>query len=154
MVRGTSAVVATLVLIAVVILLLVTGSAAAENGDIAAAVCFYGRPLSEADKGLEQLPRIAYVYQIHALQQSVEKPPDEPIFYGDNVGQLLPTILHPNEILDGAIVRGYYCMGHQTYSIQNHPIVFHHVLTFQSLNVYLDIEELVFHSPKGFQLRA
>ncbi len=80
-------------------------------------------PLFEAGEGLEHLPRIAYVYQIHSLQQSVDKPPDEPIFYGDNVSKLLPTIVHPNEILDGAIIRGYFCQGQETYSIQNHPIV-------------------------------
>ena len=80
-------------------------------------------PLSEVGKGLEQLPRVAYVFQIHALQQSVEKPPNEPIFYGDNVSKLLPTIVHPNEILDGALVRGYFCQGVDTYAIQNHPMV-------------------------------
>ena len=80
-------------------------------------------PLSEVGKKLEHLPRIAYVYQIHSLQQSVEKPPDEPIFYGDNVSKLLPTVVHPNEILDGAIIRGYFCQGLTTYTIQNHPIV-------------------------------
>ena len=80
-------------------------------------------PLSEAGKELEHLPRVAYVYQIHSLQQSVDKPVNEPIYYGDNVSKLLPTILHPNEILDGAIVRGYYCQGVETYSIQNHPII-------------------------------
>lgn len=31
-------------------------SAAAENGDIAAAVCFYGQPLSEADKARLRVP--------------------------------------------------------------------------------------------------
>lgn len=80
-------------------------------------------PLAEAVKGMEPLPRVAYIYQIHALQQSVEKPPDESIFYGDNVSQLLPTIVHPNEILDGAILKGYTALGQETYSIQNHPVV-------------------------------
>lgn len=80
-------------------------------------------PLSQAGKGLEGLPRVAYVFQIHSLQQSVEKPQDEPIFYGDNVSGLLPTIVHPNEVLDGAILRGYYCQGAETYTIQNHPII-------------------------------
>lgn len=80
-------------------------------------------PLAEAAKGMEHLPRVAYVYQIHALQQSAEQLPNEPIFYGDNVRELLPTIVHPNEILDGALVRGYFCQGQETYSIQNHPII-------------------------------
>ena len=79
--------------------------------------------LAETCKEMEHLPRVAYVYQVHALQQAVEKPPDEPIFYGDNASKLLPTIVHPNEILDGAIVRAYRCRGQETYSIQNHPMV-------------------------------
>jgi sarcosine reductase len=79
--------------------------------------------LSQAGKELEKLPRVAYVYQIHSLQQSVDKPVNEPIFYGDNVSKLLPTIVHPNEILDGGLVRGYYCQGVETYSIQNHPMI-------------------------------
>lgn len=80
-------------------------------------------PLSEACKGLEHLPRIAYVYQIHSLQHSVDRPQNEPIFYGNNVSGLLPTIVHPNEILDGSILRGYFCQGQETYAIQNHPLV-------------------------------
>lgn len=80
-------------------------------------------PLADVGKGMEHLPRVAYVYQIHTLQQSAEQPPNEPIFYGDNVAKLLPTIVHPNEVLDGAITRGYFCQGQETYSIQNHPIV-------------------------------
>lgn len=77
--------------------------------------------LDEVSNGMEHLPRVAYIYQIHALQQGVV--PNEPIFYGDNASKLLPTIVHPNEILDGAIVRNYWCRGHETYSIQNHPII-------------------------------
>jgi len=80
-------------------------------------------PLSEVCKGLEHLPRIVYVYQIHSLQHSVDRPANEAIFYGDNVSGLLPTIVHPNEILDGAIVRGYFCQGQETYAIQNHPLI-------------------------------
>ena len=81
-------------------------------------------PLAEAGKGMEHLPRVAYVYQIHGLQHSLDKTANEPIFYGDNVRKLLPTIVHPNEILDGAIVRGYaYGGAQETYDIQNHPMV-------------------------------
>jgi sarcosine reductase len=81
--------------------------------------------LAQNSKGLEQLPRIAYIYQVYGLQHSAgDKPLYEPIFYGDNVNKLLPTIVHPNEILDGGIVRGYAYGGFtETYDIQNHPIV-------------------------------
>ena len=77
--------------------------------------------LAEVGKGMEQLPRVAYIYQIHALQQGIVS--NEPIFYGDNVAKLLPTIVHPNEVLDGAIVQGYRGRGQETYSVQNHPVI-------------------------------
>jgi sarcosine reductase len=83
-------------------------------------VCNLG-PLAEVGKGMEHLPRVAYIYQIHALQLGVA--PNEPIFYGDNVAKLLPTIVHPNEILDGALVRPYWSRNQETYSVQNHPII-------------------------------
>jgi len=78
-------------------------------------------PLARVGDGMEHLPRIAYVYQIHSLQ--VRAAPNEPIFYGDTVLKFLPTIVHPNEILDGAIVKGFFCLGQETYSIQNHPMI-------------------------------
>jgi len=67
------------------------------------------------------LPRVAYVFQFHSHQRPTH--PGEPVLYGDNVRQFLPTILHPNEILDGALLRSYRGMGMETYSIQNHPII-------------------------------
>jgi len=80
-------------------------------------------PLAKVGKGMEHLPRVAYVYQIHSLQQPVPKSLNWPIFYGDDTRKLLPTIVHPNEILDGAILGGYTVHGIETYFIQNHPIV-------------------------------
>ncbi len=81
--------------------------------------------LAQTSKGLERLPRIAYIYQFYGLQHSSgEKPLFEPIYYGDNVNKMLPAIIHPNEILDGGIIRGYAYGGMtETYDIQNHPIV-------------------------------
>jgi sarcosine reductase len=86
---------------------------------------YYLESLAQNSKGLEHLPRIAYIYQFFGLQHSSgDKPLYEPIFYGDNVNKLLPTIVHPNEILDGGLVRGYaYGGAAETYDIQNHPIV-------------------------------
>jgi hypothetical protein len=34
-----------------------------------------------------------------------------------------PTIIHPNEVLDGAGVRSYFGQGTNTYIFQNHPII-------------------------------
>ncbi|MBI3091929.1 MAG: hypothetical protein HYY96_14810 [Candidatus Tectomicrobia bacterium] len=72
----------------------------------------------DADSGL---PRVAYVFQIHSHQRPTEDA--EPVLYGNNVRNFLPTILHPNEVLDGALVRSYYRKGFETYTVQNHPII-------------------------------
>ncbi len=67
------------------------------------------------------LPRVALVLQLEAwgsLQRS--------FLYGMSVDGLLPTLLHPNEVLDGAVTCGTYhlpAMRHVTYFLQNHPIV-------------------------------
>jgi sarcosine reductase len=78
-------------------------------------------PLIDMTEKVKKLPRVAYIYQIHTLQQSAEH--GEPILYGDDTMRLLPTIIHPNEILDGALVRGFYSRAQETYSMQNHPII-------------------------------
>jgi glycine reductase len=67
------------------------------------------------------LPRVAYVYQLHSHQRPTV--PGEGLLYGDNCRHLLPTVLHPNEVLDGAVVRAYDGMAIQTYGIQNHPVI-------------------------------
>ncbi len=67
------------------------------------------------------LPKVAYNYMLYSHQRPTEQ--DEPIFYGDNVKGLLPTVVHPNEILDGAVLCGYWNLGLETYTIQNHPVI-------------------------------
>jgi hypothetical protein len=67
------------------------------------------------------LPRFAYIGQIHSRQRVAEV--DERIFYGDNTAGMVPTPIHPNEWLDGAIIAGYQGMGTETYYYQNHPII-------------------------------
>ena len=74
-----------------------------------------------ADTERQGLPRFAYIGQIHSRQRVAEV--DERIFYGDNTAGMVPTVLHPNEWLDGAIIAGYQGMGTETYHYQNHPII-------------------------------
>jgi glycine reductase len=74
--------------------------------------------LTPCDAGL---PRVAYVYQMHSHQRPTLA--GEPLLYGDNCRFLVPTVLHPNEILDGAVVRSYQTTTVQTYAIQNHATV-------------------------------
>jgi glycine reductase len=81
----------------------------------------------DAERGLsltpvaDDLPRVVYVYQLHSHQRPTV--PGEPLLYGDNCRHLLPTIVHPNEVLDGAVVRAYWHMNMETYSIQNHGVI-------------------------------
>ncbi len=70
----------------------------------------------------EGLPRIAYLYQVHNHGEA-----REPFIYGNRSHNFYPTILHPNEILDGALVSFHYntttAIKNPTYSIVNHPII-------------------------------
>jgi len=70
---------------------------------------------------LQHLPRVAYVFQIHSHQRPTGI--DEGILYGDPVRRMLPTIVHPNEVLDGAVLRGFMGRHATTYTIQNHPVI-------------------------------
>jgi glycine reductase complex component B subunit alpha and beta len=67
------------------------------------------------------LPRVAYVFQIHSHQRPTGV--DEGILYGDPVRRMLPTLVHPNEVLDGAVVRGFMGRNATTFAIQNHPVI-------------------------------
>lgn len=81
-----------------------------------------GSPDSEESYDLPPapgLPRVVYVFQIHSHQRPTV--PGEPLLYGDNARHLLPVLLHPNEVLGGAVVQGYGSRG--TYIVQNHPVI-------------------------------
>jgi len=65
------------------------------------------------------LPKVVYVCQIHSHQRPTVA--GEPLLYGDNARHLLPVILHPNEMLDGAVLQGYNARG--TFVLQNHPVI-------------------------------
>jgi glycine reductase len=69
----------------------------------------------------QHLPRVAYVFQIHSHQRPTGI--DEGILYGDPVRRMLPTVVHPNEVLDGAVLRGFMGRSATTYAIQNHPVI-------------------------------
>jgi glycine reductase complex component B subunit alpha and beta len=70
---------------------------------------------------LAHLPRVAYVFQIHSHQRPTGV--DEGILYGDPVRRMLPTVIHPNEVLDGAVLRGFMGRSVTTWAIQNHPVI-------------------------------
>jgi sarcosine reductase len=78
-------------------------------------------PLTQMKVGLEGLPRITYIFQILSLQY--EPIPGDPTLFGCQAGGIIPTILHPNQVLDGAITSALPGLNVQTYGIQNHPII-------------------------------
>ena len=69
------------------------------------------------------LMRVAYVGQIFSRQRKPE--PEEQIIYGVNTEGMLPTLLHPNEWVDGAITTSYHTSigGAETYFYQNNPVI-------------------------------
>jgi len=74
------------------------------------------------DKDLSGLSRVGLLYQLHSHGDL-----REPFVYGENTKRCYPTILQPNEILDGAIVCGHYNISASiktpTYTILNHPVI-------------------------------
>lgn len=74
------------------------------------------------DEKCASLPRVAYYYQLHTPQLDYQGRPD-PIFYGTDMVDQLPMIVHPNEILDGGILHSNSAICLDTYSIQNHAVI-------------------------------
>jgi sarcosine reductase len=64
------------------------------------------------------LPRVAYYYQLYSPQHDHIGISD-PCFYGTDVRNLTPTIIHPNEVLDGGVVGAHTIRALDTYTIQN-----------------------------------
>jgi sarcosine reductase len=73
--------------------------------------------LGSTDK---DLPRVAYIDQVQQQGFLVQT-----FLYGQALESLVPTILHPNEYLDGAIVSGNYrsMMKVPTWLRLNHPVI-------------------------------
>lgn len=70
------------------------------------------------NQGPKELPRIAYIFPMHSHQHPTQQ--RETIFYGSNIQGFMPTIVHPNEILDGALMFSYSAF---TWFAQNHPVI-------------------------------
>ena len=71
-----------------------------------------------ANQGPKDLPRIAYIFPMHSHQHPTQQ--KETVFYGSNIQGFMPTIVHPNEILDGALMFSYSAF---TWFAQNHPVI-------------------------------
>lgn len=75
----------------------------------------------DQDESNKELPSIAYVFQVISIQHGIL--PGDPILYGLHMNKMAPTIIHPNEVLDGALLSPFRAWGMETYSIQNHPVI-------------------------------
>jgi glycine reductase len=69
-----------------------------------------------------KLPRVAYFYQLYSPQHD-HLGISDPCFYGADVRNLTPTIIHPNEVLDGGVVGAHTIRALDTYTIQNHGVI-------------------------------
>ena len=78
-------------------------------------------PLTPREGPEARLPRVVYIFQILTLQ--FDPIVGDPILYGKNVADLVPTLLHPNEVIDGALTSPFSALNVQTYQVQNHPII-------------------------------
>jgi sarcosine reductase len=70
--------------------------------------------------GAQGLPRVVYVCMLSSLQ-NWEK--GEAILYGNDLAGMLPTLLHPNELLDGAVIAQNFNLGIDTYTFLNNPVI-------------------------------
>jgi len=75
-------------------------------------------PPAALHRGPKELPRIAYIFPMHSHQHPTQQ--KETVFYGSNVQGFMPTVVHPNEILDGALMFSYSAL---TWFAQNHPVI-------------------------------
>ncbi len=67
------------------------------------------------------LPKVAYIFQIFS-----HAPLTDTLYYGDGCATMMPIIVQPNEVLDGALVyRDYYQINNAspTLVLQNHPMI-------------------------------
>jgi glycine reductase len=78
----------------------------------------YELPPLALNQGPPSLPRVAHIFHIHSQQRITQL--KEAVLYGSNVRGLMPTVVHPNEILDGAFLSSHYAL---TYFAQYHPII-------------------------------
>ncbi len=68
------------------------------------------------------LPRVACFYQAYSPQFNYMAVSD-PIVYGAEISQMLPTVFHPNEVLDGGFVGWNALKALDTYCLQNHGVI-------------------------------
>ncbi len=80
-------------------------------------------PITKRDESTNKLPSVVYVMQ---PQSQMEEMGYNDLVYGWDANHMVPTLMHPNEILDGAVVSGSFmpCSSKwSTYDFQNAPVI-------------------------------
>lgn len=78
-------------------------------------------PLLSPGVAQSSLPKVAYIFQLFTHQ--FEPIPGEPVLYGRRADGIVPCLIHPNEVLDGAVTSPIPALNLQTYQIQNHAMI-------------------------------
>lgn len=98
--------------------------ASAAKGATGGEVETYCLPdLAKAMTSFPGLPKVAYLYMLQSQGLL-----HDTYVYGVDAKRIIPTLIHPNEVMDGAIVSGNCvsaCDKNNTYSHQNNPIIHH-----------------------------
>lgn len=80
-------------------------------------------PLTDRSPDVNALPSVVYVMQ---LDSQMEEMGYNALVYGWDSNHMVPTFMHPNEVLDGAIVSGSFMPSSSkfsTYDHQNNPTI-------------------------------
>ena len=80
-------------------------------------------PITKRDEKVKDLPSVVYVMQ---PQSQMEELGYNDLVYGWDTNRMVPTYMHPNEVLDGAIISGSFmpCSSKwSTYDFQNCPTI-------------------------------
>lgn len=80
-------------------------------------------PIIKRSEEVNKLPSVVLVLQ---FQSQMEIDGYNDLVYGWNANHMVPTLMHPNEILDGAVISGSFmpCSSKwSTYDMQNTPII-------------------------------
>lgn len=80
-------------------------------------------PVSKRSKEVNDLPSVVFVMQ---PQTQMEEMGYNTLVYGWDGNHMLPTFMHPNEVLDGAVISGSFmpCSSKwSTYDFQNFPMI-------------------------------
>ncbi|WP_346895133.1 glycine/sarcosine/betaine reductase component B subunit [Clostridium sp. UBA7503] len=81
------------------------------------------KPVIKREKDVNELPSMVFVMQ---PQSQMEELGYNTFLYGWDMNRMLPTFMHPNEVLDGALISGSFmpCSSKwSTYEFQNNPTI-------------------------------